>query len=86
VVGVANDETLAVEVMLVQVTVLDVGSITVQEIVAAGSGAIRDPDGAETYAVSVVDPPRVCGVEAETEIVGSRWLIFIVAEFVNPGR
>ena len=64
--------------------VLPEASLTVQDIVPAGSGLGEDV--AATYAVSVVVPPSVGELDAEMVTVGIRVEIVSEAEFESPAR
>ena len=57
---------------LVQVMLAPVGFVTVHDMVPAGSGFVEMLPA--TRAVKVVVPPKVCGVEAESAMVGVRLL------------
>ena len=70
--------------MLVQAMVLPEGSLTVHDIVPAGSGFGEEV--AATYAVNVVVPPRVGELEAEIVTVGTKFEIVSEAEFESPAR
>ena len=67
-----------------QVTLAPDASVTVQDIVPAGSGL--GVVCAATKAVRVVVPPSVCGLEALIVTVATRVEIFIDAVLDAPAR
>ena len=68
-----KEETSAWAVLVQFILVLNGPEVTFQEIVPVGNGFVeRLPP---TKAVNVVVPPKLCGVEAESEIVGLKLAI-----------
>ena len=67
-----------------QAIVLPEGSLTVHDIVPAGSGF--GEEAAATYAVKVVVPPSVGELEAVIVTVGIKLEIVSEAEFESPAR